>query len=170
MEPQVYWIATPATGRLATMARPRGGEWLADELGALKRLGADTLVCLLTVLEQIELELEAEGQHAQALGLQWVSFPISDFTVPPLNQATFRAIADVAQQVQAGRSVIVHCRAGIGRSSLFAASVLVVLGLHPAEAFARITTARGRPVPDTAEQRAWVERFAEAQALLAQLD
>ena len=35
-------------GRLSTMARPRGGDWLADEMAALRRRGVDVLVCALT--------------------------------------------------------------------------------------------------------------------------
>jgi hypothetical protein len=33
----VYWITADTAGRLGTMARPRGGEWLADDLAALRR-------------------------------------------------------------------------------------------------------------------------------------
>jgi protein-tyrosine phosphatase len=56
----------------------------------------------------------------------------------------------------------VHCRAGIGRSSLIAACVLVLLGLAPAMAFDRIGKARGLKVPDTEGQRDWVDMFREA--------
>jgi protein-tyrosine phosphatase len=56
--------------------------------------------------------------------------------------------------------VLVHCRQGIGRAALIAASVLAENGESPDAAFARIQQARGRPVPDTEEQRNWVRRFA----------
>src|SRR5262245_66282085 len=74
MQPTLYWIATPAVGRLATMARPRGGDWLAGELVALRELGVDALVSLLTVEELIELELGAEPDLARAAGLGFRSF------------------------------------------------------------------------------------------------
>ena len=48
---------------------------------------------------------------------------------------------------------MIHCRAGIGRSSLLAAAVLRVEGRTADEAWQRITEARGLPVPDTDEQR-----------------
>jgi hypothetical protein len=41
-----------------------------------------------------------------------------------------------------------------------AASVLIAAGDTPNEAFRRIEQARGRPVPDTPEQRDWVARNA----------
>lgn len=142
------------------MPCPRGGDWLADELAALHRLGAETLVGLLTPAEQVELELRAEESFAVAAGLHFVAFPIPDFSVPPLNRFTLNCINDLAVAAQSGRQIVIHCRAGIGRSSLIAAAVLTLLGLTPAQAFERITTARGRPVPDTVEQRHWVEQFA----------
>jgi hypothetical protein len=43
------------------MARPRGGEWLADELGSLWHVGVDVLVCALTDPELRELGLTAEA-------------------------------------------------------------------------------------------------------------
>jgi len=49
---------------------------------------------------------------------------------------------------------------GVGRAALVAASVLVILGMPVATAWAQIEQARGCPVPDTPEQRAWVEQFA----------
>jgi protein-tyrosine phosphatase len=166
MQPKLYWIPTPASGRLATMARPRGGDWLADELTALRSLRVDTLVCLLTAGELVELDVQAESQLALTAGLHFMQFPIPDLAVPPLESATVQFIAQLAQLVRAGQTVTIHCRQGIGRSSLVAASVLTQLGVEPPAAWATITAARGRPVPDTEEQRQWVVRFTAAQAWL----
>ena len=61
-----------------------------------------------------------------------------------------------------GRSIAIHCRAGIGRSSLVAASVLICLGTRPGEALRLIGNARGVPVPATDDQRDWVMAFGRA--------
>ena len=61
-----------------------------------------------------------------------------------------------------GRCVGIHCRQGIGRSSLLAATLLVLTGMDFEEAWRRVEAARGCPVPDTAEQKAWVDRFRQA--------
>src|SRR5262245_7265062 len=169
MQPTLYWIATPAVGRLATMARPRGGDWLAGELAALRKLGVDTLVSLLTIEELIELDLEAELDLARAAGLGFQSFPIPDYSVPRLDADTVDFIDQLAAVVQVGQTIAVHCRMGIGRSSLIAASVLTSLGVAPSEAFTRITTARGCEVPDTDEQRQWLNRFVAARSWLRSL-
>jgi protein-tyrosine phosphatase len=166
MQPTLYWIATPAAGRLATMARPRGGDWLAGELAALRAVDVDTLVSLLTVEELSELELDAESDLAHIAGLRFQSFPIPDYNVPRLDADTVDFVEQLAVNVQVGQAIVLHCRMGIGRSSLIAASVLTTLGIAPSEVFALITTARGRPVPDTDEQRQWVERFVAARSWL----
>ncbi|MGH7887499.1 MAG: protein-tyrosine phosphatase family protein [Candidatus Binatia bacterium] len=60
-----------------------------------------------------------------------------------------------------GKSVAIHCRQGIGRSALIAACLLVVSGITPETAFARIGASRGYAVPETSEQRQWVMQFAQ---------
>ncbi|MEK7277475.1 MAG: hypothetical protein AAB427_09015 [Chloroflexota bacterium] len=49
---------------------------------------------------------------------------------------------------------------------MLAASLLAQSGIGVDKAFERIEKARGCPVPDTAEQRHWVEQF-KAAAMLA---
>src|SRR5262249_25284547 len=55
----------------------------------------------------------------------------------------------------------IHCRAGIGRSGLVGAAVLLHCGFTVREAFAAISKARGVQVPDTAEQSEWLSRRIE---------
>ena len=57
-----------------------------------------------------------------------------------------------------------HCWGGVGRSSLFAAALLVARGTDADTALARIAAARGVPVPETDEQRAWVSGRSGAAA------
>lgn len=93
--------------------------------------------------------LQAEPQVALATGLHFIQFPIPDYVVPPLELATAQLITQLAQYVRAGQTIAIHCRQGIGRSSLIAASVLTQLGVEPPAAWTTITAARGRPVPGT---------------------
>lgn len=144
-----------AAGRLSTMARPRGGEWLAEELGALARDGVDLLVCLLTDNELIELDLLQESDLAAAAGLRFVRFPVPDLEVPGPGP-TASLVHELTQELLADANVVLHCRAGIGRSSMVAAAVLVAEGRTAEEAWARVAEARGLPVPDTDAQRAFV--------------
>jgi protein-tyrosine phosphatase len=159
MRPTLFVIERDGPGRLATMACPRGGDWLDDELGALQTEGVDVLVSALTNSELAELQLSAEPELARQAGLTYISFPIPDRGAPEGAAATDLA-GRLEERLAGGEFIVVHCRAGIGRSSLIAAAVLVREGLSPAEAWELISAARGLSVPDTEAQRAWLAAFA----------
>lgn len=156
MRPTIFTVATSGPGRLSTMARPRGGDWLADEMAAMREAGTDVLVCMLTTSELRELALTEEAAAAEAAGIRFAGLPTTDRGTPDLQP--FRAlVADLAEELARGRHVVVHCRMGIGRSSLVAAGCLVAQGMPAGEAWAAISDARGLTVPDTPEQRRWLE-------------
>lgn len=158
----VFWINPGANGRLAIVPRPRGNEWLADDLSALRRDGIDILVSLLTEPEAAELGLEREPELCTAAGIEFRSLPIPDRGVPASHR-DLQALADVlATERLHGKNIGAHCRAGIGRSSLLLAAVLCVEGLSPQHAFRLISNGRGLQVPDTAEQTEWLAGFASA--------
>jgi protein-tyrosine phosphatase len=138
------------------MPRPRGGEWLDDELRALRELGVDVLVCLQTPAERAELGLADEPDAAVRAGLEFHALPIVDFGVPD-HQETRPLLDTLAAHLAAGRYIAVHCRAGIGRSSLVAAALLVRLGTPAAQAWEVIAEARGCAVPETEAQRRWLD-------------
>jgi protein-tyrosine phosphatase len=159
----LYWVPTDSPGRLAIMPRPRGGDWLADEVRAWRRAGVDVVASLLTPDEAEDFELAAEADAAQAEGIAFVSLPVPDRELPP-SRAAFAELADrLAQDIAAGRTVVVHCRQGIGRAGMLAAAVLIVAGLTADAAVARVSTARGRPVPETPDQLRWLHDFARTR-------
>ena len=160
MKPDVYWIDGPWPGKLAILARPRGEDWLEDEVAGWKDAGVDVVVSLLTRAEDYEMGLIAERELVERHGLSFISFPIPDYSVPTSTNEVRQLVSKLGQSLTQGKSVGIHCRQGIGRSSLIAACVLVELGESPNSAFQNITSARGRPVPDTIEQRNWVTAFA----------
>ncbi|MFD8479349.1 tyrosine protein phosphatase [Kitasatospora sp. NPDC059673] len=161
MRPTLFTVERPGPGRLSTMARPRGGDWLAEELAALAAAGVTDLVSALTPPECAELGLSAEPELAVAAGLHFHSLPIPDFTTPTHSQVRPK-LDELTTLLRAGAHLVIHCRAGIGRSSLLAASTLILDGLDADTAWARIAHARGLPVPDTTEQRAWTDELTPA--------
>src|SRR5713101_2898754 len=54
MRPDIHWIDLPVAGRLAIMARPRAGDWLADEIAGWRAAGIDIVVNLLEPAEIAE--------------------------------------------------------------------------------------------------------------------
>ncbi len=166
----VYWIGDEGSRRLAIVARPRGGDELADELGALRRSGIVVLLCLLTPAEAAELSLIDEPRLARAAGLHFLSLPIPDMGVPPDPAAAGDVFAALQREIDAGRRVGVHCRGSVGRSSLVAATLLAGAGLPLTDAWTMIQTARGVPVPETEAQRAWVADFVARMRHVERLD
>jgi protein-tyrosine phosphatase len=152
----VYWVPCDR-GRLGVMPRPRGGDWLGDEVRELRKQEVDVLASLLTTQEAEELDLHREAAACAAAGIRFVNIPVPDRGIPG-SASAFRETAQVlAAELTSGATVVAHCRQGIGRASLLAAGVLACGGIPVPEAFERVAAARGRPVPDTPEQRVWVE-------------
>jgi protein-tyrosine phosphatase len=162
MKPAPFLIDRDGPGRLATMARPRGGDWLADEVAALRQGGVDVLVSALTDAELALLQLTDEQALAEQAGLTYISFPIPDRAGGPELGAARELVERLESFLDSDQSVVVHCRAGIGRSSLIAAAVLVRERVSPDEAWDRIGAARGLTVPDTDAQREWLSAFQAA--------
>lgn len=160
VSPTIYSIEGPWKGRLAIVPRPRGGEWLEDEVRAWREGGLDVIVSLLTPTEAGELGLTAEAMIAPANNLQFLQFPISDYGVPPSMEGVLAFLEKLDEALTGGKNVGIHCRQGIGRAATIASSLMVLREIDPAEAFNRVATARGCSVPDTSEQREWVTNFA----------
>lgn len=153
-----YWINAKNI-RLAILPRPRGQDWLPDEIDFLRKEGVEVLVSALTPAETDELGLTAEAECCRSRGVEFLPFPIEDRSVPASASLFGELLISLNQSLAEGKAVGVHCRAGIGRSSLIVASLLIRNGFSADAAFLVIQEARGCPVPDTAEQRQWVERF-----------
>jgi|GraSoiStandDraft_36_1057302.scaffolds.fasta_scaffold11374_3 protein-tyrosine phosphatase len=154
----LYWIDREGV-RLGIMPRPRGHDWLSDDLRMLRRAGVDVIVSALTALEAEELGLAEEAQECAQNGLLFISFPIEDRSVPTSHVDFGALVNQLLEYSRKGKAIAVHCRAGIGRSSMIAACVLIRNSLSVESAFQAIEESRGCPVPDTPEQRRWVERF-----------
>src|SRR5580704_18435031 len=126
MSTKLYWAEGPWLGKLALAARPRGDDWLEDEIASWRREGIDTVFSLLTSEEAKDLGLEDEAKHVKARGMQFVSFPIPDRDLPDSDTKVARALERLDADLSAGRNVVIHCRQGVGRSGLISAALLVM--------------------------------------------
>jgi protein-tyrosine phosphatase len=152
-----YWIKTEGV-RLAIIPRPRRQDWLPDDISLLQRAGIDVVVSALTAAENEGLGLAEESRWCQSRAIAFLSFPIEDRSVPNSSAEFTELVNSVTNFLRKGKAVAVHCRAGIGRSSMIVASALINIRLSTESAFRSIEESRGCPVPDTDEQRRWVER------------
>lgn len=120
-------------------------DWLSDEIGHWRRNGIDVVVSLLTPHESSELGLNQEAAMSSQQGIQFLSLPIRDRAVP----SSFGEMRTFVERTAAlllseGKTVAVHCRQGIGRSAVFAVSLLVNAGVNLDALFQQIESAKRR--------------------------
>ncbi len=150
---RIFWVNDFfATGKLGMMARPRGKDWLEDEILKLKHHDIDVIVSLLEREEELELAIEQEKQFCEKYSIEFVSFPIQDRSIP-LNKKEFDNFIDqLYKELQQGKNIVIHCRMGIGRTSLVCASLLLKTGIEKEKVFDILSKTRTLSVPDTQEQ------------------
>ncbi len=158
--PAVFWVRSFGAGSLGIVLRPRGGGWLPDDIGRMRTAGIDMLVSMLTAEEQAKFDLITEAECCHAQGIEYVSAPIPDLGVPTDSASFEKTIEKLTLALSRGQSVAVHCRQSVGRSGLAACSVLLAMGMSLDEAIAVVSQARGVQVPETLEQRVWLEQNA----------
>lgn len=157
---KLHWIDGPWTGRLALAARPRGGDWLPEEIASWRQAGIDSVLSLLTRDEEQALELEGEPDAVRKQGMKFFSFPIPDRQVPSSQSAVAATLDKIDPDLSSSKGVVIHCRQGVGRSGLIGACLLVSKGVSARGAMDIISAARGLAVPETDEQRRWIEHYA----------
>jgi protein-tyrosine phosphatase len=160
----LHWVSGPWLGRLALAARPRGGDWLADEMAGWRRSGIDMVFSLHTREEERDLDLTKEREEVKARAMEFISFPIADCQVPASESSVRAILGKLDAELSSGRNIIVHCRQGVGRTGLVASCLLVAKGQEPEAAVNHLSTVRGIAVPETAEQRRWIDHYAAATA------
>ena len=158
----LHWVAGIEPHRLALSARPRGGEDLAGEVDAWRAAGVGVVVSLLEPSEVRELELQHEARLCEQRAIEFRSFPIRDRFLPGSAKATAALVTELHEQLQAGKAVAIHCRAGIGRTGVVAGCLLHRLGIAPDDVFHLLSRSRGIAMPDTEAQMQWVENHARA--------
>ena len=153
---RIYWVHQfDNVARLGIMARPRGDDWLVGEITNLKRQNVGLLVSLLEKEEIQELGLRQQESICKDNGIKFINFPIVDRDIPKTSDKTDSLISYLTNKLADGSSIVVHCRMGIGRSSIIAASVLLQAGLKADTIIDNISKIRGLKVPDTDRQLQW---------------
>jgi protein-tyrosine phosphatase len=156
MGPRFYEVELIGSGFLAVMAKPVAGDWVDDEFSGLAAAGIRKVVSLLESSESYEVGLADESSLCRKHDMEFVSYPIPDRGLPSSVIGFAQFTRTLYREIAGGKSTVVHCRAGIGRTGVVAAAVLLHAAFTPEDAFARISKVRGVKVPDTDEQYQWV--------------
>jgi protein-tyrosine phosphatase len=155
----VFWINGEQPPHLAVVLRPRGDDWLDDDMRRMRANGVETVISMLEPDEAEFLGLADEQRAAERAGLSFLNYPIPDTQVPEKVDAFRRFVTEIADRLAKGERIGVHCRGSIGRATILSACALIRLGWRPADALSAIEKARGLAVPDTAEQATWILGF-----------
>ena len=142
--------------------------WNRDLDADLQRLRdeyrCELLVSLMEAHEYEFLRIPDLFDRARAWGIETVHFPIVDVDAPEAGEMPEFAelVERLLAAARAGKTVVIHCRGGIGRSGTVAAACLVALGHEPADAIARVRSARQGAVESSTQER-WVHSYSQAR-------
>ena len=123
----------------------------------------DLIVSLMEPHEYEWLGIADLFERASEHGIDPIRFPIKDVSVPPPEAMPrfIELIEEILAAARVGKTVVIHCLGGLGRSGTVAAACLVALGHPPARAIARVRDVRPGAVETPAQER-WVQAFADA--------
>lgn len=156
----IFTIPVDAVGRLSLVTCPRPPT-LASDAAELAAAGVTLVVSALPEGDESALGLAGEAATLAGHDIEFMRIPIEDFDVPHDVEAVVASLECVLSRLADGtQHVAMHCLGGLGRSPLLAAATLVLSGEDADTAWRLVAAARRRAVPETPEQRSWVELLA----------
>ena len=156
-------VRCPGTRPPSLSPFPRG----PDPVTALQTLRAWPTTALVSLVEAWELSLlgvEDLGDQAREAGFDWLHLPIIDMSAPDrrFTDAWPTVGPRLHARLDAGEHIVVHCRAGLGRTGTVAALLLIERGMPVDAAIQRVRGARPGAIEAT-EQEEWLYSVAAAR-------
>jgi ADP-ribosyl-[dinitrogen reductase] hydrolase len=154
--------ALPLDGRLGMTFAPgkkaQGieGHWDRDLSVDLARLrqhyATDVLVSLIEEHELGKLHIQALPAAAADAGIVLDRFAISDGGVPADETQFAELVTRTVSRVRAGKTVVIHCRGGLGRTGVLAAACLRAAGVEAHRAIEIVRAARMGTIENAAQE------------------
>jgi protein-tyrosine phosphatase len=142
----ISWLAHPAFAGAIGLARLPGKrqQSLAEDLAEIRSAGATTLVTLNPWSELRRVGHDDFATEVTRAGLAWHHLPIQDFGVPDtaFELAWQERGPRLRQRLWQGEAIVIHCYAGLGRSGLVGARLLIEFGETPERAIELVRAAR----------------------------
>ena len=146
-------LPTRIPGRLLLHSMPGRYESIESVWHQVRNEAVHAIVCL---AEKDEIH-EKSAEYARALEAGTVPCLVLPFEIPdrgaPEDRDGFWALAaDVAQRLQSGQAVLIHCAGGVGRTATLAVCVLLALGERASKARSVVSRA-GSTVETTPQSK-----------------
>jgi protein-tyrosine phosphatase len=116
-------------GRLLLHSMPGRFEAIERVWHQLRSEAVAAIVCLSEVYEvRVKSSGYAEALEGGTVPCSVLPFQIREGGVPEDRESFWELAKDVANRLQSGEAVLIHCTGGIGRTAMLAVSVLLALG------------------------------------------
>lgn len=137
-----------------------GAPWdrdLAADITVIREWGATSVLTLIEPSEFDLLQVRRLPTAVRDAGLVWLHAPIKDVSIPDARfNAAWKTIGPrLTNDLGDGRSVVIHCRGGLGRAGLVAAKLLVMMGQDASLAIKKVRSVRPGAI-ETVEQEHYV--------------
>ncbi len=123
----------------------------------------DTLVSLVEDSEFAELGITEFEYECSVQGIELIRFPLKDVSVPPSLKRFAQLVREIVKRLEQEKTVVVHCKGGLGRAGLTAACTIVAASgneINATNAIKAVCSARSGTV-ETVEQENFVSLFGE---------
>jgi protein-tyrosine phosphatase len=133
-------------GRLALYHRPG-----REDFPAFRRKGCTHVVTLLKDIENSELY----GQLTKEAGMEWYWLPVPNGKFPQteLHQQLMQALPELSRLLDEGKSLLIHCSAGVHRTGMVTYGLLRWRGVESAQAMKLIRRMRRETAEGMMEKR-----------------
>ncbi|MEQ8332978.1 dual specificity protein phosphatase family protein [Nisaea sp.] len=147
------------TGTLILGPMPKDEE----TVGRIAQSGIDAVLTLATGEELSEHGVPHMHDVFLKHAVSWTHFPIRDFDIPSdVDTRAWSALETIlAARLKNGGSVLIHCRAGFGRSGMMAARLLMACGSTPDDAVETVRNARPGTI-ETPAQLDWARNAGDS--------
>ena len=135
-----------APGRLLLHSMPGRFEAIERVWHQLKSEAVGAIVCLSEIYEiRVKSSAYAEALESGTVPCSVLPFEIREGGVPEDRESFWTLANDVANRLQSGEAVLIHCAGGVGRTAMLAVSVLLALG-EPMNAAESVVSRAGSTV------------------------
>ena len=146
-------IPVPGTSGTLFLGPIPGDEETLDRIASS---GIDAVLTLATAEELVELGVPGIRDILLRHSVSWTHFPIRDFDIP--SDADTKAWSSLetilSERLKTGGAILIHCRAGFGRSGMIAARLLMACGSTPDDAIRIVRNSRPGTI-ETPAQLDW---------------